>query len=260
MRLRGELCIGVATFLSFVAVLLVIFAHVGQINTSSVPRKISMLQVNVSGYGAALELATGDPSDGLYASNTSIPLGQASGLRESYAFGLYSYCGYVNSSLGSCSNSTTALQVQPYQVMLDDMNGRFTSLTRNFIPDLSFTNSHYTGQFTRAAYYLLLMGSIFAALAMITGIPKRTYTFLLSTMFAILGTGLLFIGCVIYTVVINKMKDVNRANVTNSETGVVTPLGITVSAGSSLWLFWASFVCLFLSITPYLVSCCTYRG
>lgn len=116
--------------------------------------------------------------------------------------------------------------------MLDDMNGRFTSLTRNFIPDLSFTNSHYTGQFTRAAYYLLLMGSIFAALAMITyvilammtlllilhvlinrGIPKRTYTFLLSTMFAILGTGLLFIGCVIYTVVINKMKDVNRANV-----------------------------------------------
>lgn len=43
------------------------------------------------------------------------------------------------------------------------------------------------------------------------GIPKRTYTYLLSTMFAILGSGLLFIGVVIWTVIVNKAKSINNA-------------------------------------------------
>ena len=88
-------------------------------------------------------------------------------------------------------------------------------------------------------------------------------------MFAILGSGLLFIGIVIWTVIVNKAKSINDARVSADAiqilTGVSnfgaqvttsaesTPLGITVSSGASLWLFWASFVCLFLSIMPYLV-------
>lgn len=88
-------------------------------------------------------------------------------------------------------------------------------------------------------------------------------------MFAILGSGLLFIGIVIWTVIVNKAKSINDAKVSADAihilTGVSnfvaqvttsaesTPLGITVSSGASLWLFWASFVCLFLSIMPYLV-------
>ncbi|KAL5518674.1 hypothetical protein ACEPAH_357 [Sanghuangporus vaninii] len=264
MRLRGELCIGTATFLSFVAVLLIIFAHVGQINTSSVPKGLSMINVNMSRYGDALASATGDPVDGLYANsstNATVPLAQGVGLRQMYKFGLYSYCAYIEGGAGVCSNTTAGHQLQPYDAVLADMPTRFPSLTRAFVPDsFTFTNSHYLGEFSKAAYYLLLLGSIFAGLAMITGIPKRTWTYSLSTLFAIFGTGLLFIGVVIWTVLVNKTKSINNAILTNSASGETTPLGITVDGGSSLWLFWASFVCLFLSIIPYLISCCTYRG
>ncbi|KAI5123705.1 hypothetical protein M0805_000301 [Coniferiporia weirii] len=259
MRLRGELCIGAATFLSFAAVILVIFAHVGQINTSTVPRGLAMMKVNVSGYGIALQTSTGDPVQGLYAPNASTSIGEGAGLRELYQFGLYSYCAYVDTVQGVCSNSSAAFPLEPYSVILADMPFRYSNLTQAFIPDgLTFTNSHYLSEFSRAAYYLLLLGSICAALAMIIGIPKRTYTYLFSTLLAILGTGLLFIGAVIWTVLVNKVQSINKATVVTSDS--TTPLGINVSAGASLWLFWASFVCLFLSIMPYLVSCCTYRG
>lgn len=117
----------------------------------------------------ALASATGDPVDDLYATNTSIPLTQGAGLRQLYKFGLYSYCAYVNNTEGNCSNHTTALQLQPYDIVLADMPTRYPSLTRAFVPDqYTFTNSHYLGEFSRAAYYLLLMGSICAALAMLT--------------------------------------------------------------------------------------------
>ncbi|THH11780.1 hypothetical protein EW145_g439 [Phellinidium pouzarii] len=240
----------------FVAVILVIFAHVGQINTTTVPRGLGMIKVNMSGYGIALQNSIGDPVQGLYATNASTSIGEGTGLRQIYQFGLYSYCAYIDKVQGSCSNSSAAFQLDPYEVVLADMFSNYSSLTKGFIPtNLTFTNSHYLSEFSNAAYYLLLLGSICAALAMIIGIPKKTYTYLLSTLFAILGTGLLFVGVVIWTVLVNKTESINRATVTTSGSdSEVTPLGIIVSAGASLWLFWASFVCLFLSIMPYLVS------
>lgn len=49
------------------------------------------------------------------------------------------------------------------------MSSRFESLTEGFVPtSLTFTNSHYLTEFSKAAYYLLLLGSICAALAMVT--------------------------------------------------------------------------------------------
>lgn len=46
-----------------------------------------------------------------------------------------------------------------------------------------------------------------------SGIPKRTLTYLISTLFAIFGTGLLFIGVVIWTVLIHKAETINKAQV-----------------------------------------------
>lgn len=86
-----------------------------------------------------------------------------------YKFGLYSYCAYIEDGEGACSNTSAAHRFQPYEAILADMPGRFPSLTRAFIPDdFTFTNSHYLGEFSKAAYYLLLLGSIFAGLAMFT--------------------------------------------------------------------------------------------
>ena len=95
-------------------------------------------------------------------------MGTHSGLRPLYNFGLYSYCSYIDSKDGQCSNSSVAFQLQPYSVVLADMPTNYSGLTQGFVPsDLTFTNSHYLGEFSRAAYYLLLMGSICAALAML---------------------------------------------------------------------------------------------
>ncbi|KLO19977.1 hypothetical protein SCHPADRAFT_898047 [Schizopora paradoxa] len=262
VRLRGEICIGMATFLSFTSVVLLIFAHVGQINTSTVPRGIAMMKVNMSNYGAALANAIGDPVQGLYTSNASAPTGQEAGLRQLYQFGLYSYCAYIDHSQGTCTNTSAAFQLQPFKAVLSDMPANYSGLTQGFVPDtLTLTNDHYLGEFSKAAYYLLLIGTICAFLAMVIGVPKRTLTYLISTLFAIFGTGLLFIGVVIWTVLIHKAETINKAQVSSSGAGAATlPLGIVVSVGSGLWLFWAAFVCLFLSVVPYLVSCCTYRG
>ena len=107
----------------------------------------------------ALAEATGDPVDGLYTTNATVPLAEGAGLRQLYKFGLYSYCAYLEDGEGTCSNRTTALQFQPYDVVLDDMSGRFSSLTRALVDDqLTFTNSRYLGEFSRAAYYLLQIG------------------------------------------------------------------------------------------------------
>ncbi len=46
-----------------------------------------------------------------------------------------------------------------------------------------------------------------------SGVPKRTVTYLISTLFAIFGTGLLFIGVVIWTVLVHKAESINKASV-----------------------------------------------
>ncbi|KAI0702416.1 actin cortical patch SUR7/pH-response regulator pali [Cytidiella melzeri] len=258
--LRGELCIGSATFLSLVSLLLLIFMHVGQINTSSVPRNVAMMKVNVTNYGTALAAATApDPVPGLYTGNSSLPLQQDAGLRNLYKFGLYSYCAYVNDTHGTCSNSTAGTRLQPYQAFVGDVPSNYTGLTNSFIPDTTFTNSSYLGDFSRGAYYLLLLGSIAVALALFTGLIKHALGFLLSTVFALLASVLLLIGVVIWTVIIKKTQDINGW-IVPLPNGTEVPLGITVSVGNGLLLAWAAFATIAASLIPYMISCCTYRG
>lgn len=92
------------------------------------------------------------------------------GLRTEYKFGLYSYCAYVNDTHGTCSNSTAGTRLQPFLAFLGDIPSNYTGLTNSFIPDTTFTNSSYLGDFSRGAYYLLLLGSIAVALALFTSV------------------------------------------------------------------------------------------
>lgn len=138
-----------------------------------------------------------------------------------------------------------------------------------------------------AAYYLLLIGSIFTFLAMIlwvaqpgsrscaqlpfSGIVKASLTFFFAAGSAVLGTLCLIVSAAIWTALIRKAQVLNnqarhvdpgdlaraparltpcRAQVTQS--GQV-PLGIHVEADTGLWLLWASAAAMFVSILPYLV-------
>ncbi|KAI0374477.1 hypothetical protein BV20DRAFT_1049270 [Pilatotrama ljubarskyi] len=249
--MRGEICIGSASVLSFVSFVLLVFMHVGQINTSTVPRGISMVNVNTSGYGQGLAAALGDPIFGLYTDNASAPLQAQQGIRDLYKYGLYSYCGYVNGSQGICSNTSAANRFEPFGNMVADMSMNYSGVTTALITQGTFIDSNYLGDFTNGAYYLIIIGSVCSALALFTGLLKHTVLFFLSTLFAVLGSLTLLIGATIWTVMIKKAESVNSFVVGPSAAPV--PLGITVSTGDALYLLWAAWACLLVSILPYMI-------
>jgi hypothetical protein len=257
--MRGEICVGSASFLSFVALLLLIFVHVGQINTSKVPRDIAMAKVNVSGYSQALGAAFNpDPINGLYTSNSSAPLGVQAGLRQLYEFGLYSHCAYVNKAAGICSNTTVANKFLPYDAITSDMATNYTQATDVFLKGTTFHNSSYLGTQSKAAYYLILLGSMCTALTLFSGVLKHTVAFLISSSLSVLGSFLLLVGAALWTVIVKKAEAVNSIAI--NQNGSSVPIGITVVVGPGLYLTWAAFACLTVSIVPYMLSCCTYRG
>ncbi|KDR85268.1 hypothetical protein GALMADRAFT_234029 [Galerina marginata CBS 339.88] len=256
--MRGELCIGFASVLSFASMLLLIFVNVGQINTSTIPRKIFMVRVNMSDYGAAVQAAISDvnPVLGLYTTNASAPLQAQKGLRQFYEFGLYSYCAYVDEKAGICGNHTIGQRYTPYDIITADMNLNYSIITAPIIPENTFRDSNYLGANSKGAYWLILLGTICAALAVLTGIAKNNFTFFVSAIFSAVGSLFLLVAAGLWTVMIKKTQAINIAvNPLNQQ-----PLRIIVTEGNGLFLTWAAFVCLFVSIVPYVVSCCTYRG
>jgi len=256
--MRGEVCVGSASFLAFASLLLLIFVHVSQINTSSVPRGISLVKVNVSDYGNALHNAIIDPIEGLYTTNSSAPLESGAGLRQFYLFGLYSYCGYVNDSAGTCSNHSIQNQFQPSNAITSDMLSNYTVLTNNILSQSGtpFADSSSLGRSSRAAYWMLLLGTICAALALLTGVAKNNFTFFVSTGFAIIGSIFILISASIWTAMIHKAQSINGVMI-----GIpAVPIGIEVTMGSALPMIWAAFATLTVSIAPYMISCCTFRG
>ncbi|KAG8980987.1 hypothetical protein FRC05_003886 [Tulasnella sp. 425] len=249
--MRGETCVAIATFFSFVSVILLIFAHVSQINTAAVPKKLHLVQVNVTNYGVALNAATGVTSPGLYTDNASVPLAHELGLRNIYSWGLYGYCAYINDTAGQCGNSTFANGFRPMDVLLSDTPEAYSIQTRTLVPNATaFKNSSYLAGLTKPAFWLIFVATLCAAGALFIGIVKNKWTFIISSFLSIVGTIFLLIGASIYTAAIDKAKTVNQAVVRGS-----VPLGIEVSAGSGLYLIWAAFVTLLLSTAPYTISC-----
>ena len=127
---------------------------------------------------AALEGTLLDPIAGLYSTNASAPLGDRNGLRSRYRFGLYSHCGYVNeSSHGSCSNHTAGRPYHPYEAMTADMRSNYSTLTANifqtFDGNIGFQDSKTLGNYTTAAYYLILLATICVALAFLLYVVRQ---------------------------------------------------------------------------------------
>jgi hypothetical protein len=211
----------------------------------------------------------GDPITGLYTTNASAPLGAEAGIRQEYKFGLYSYCGYLNNTAGTCTNTTMADRYLPYNALIADMSLNYSALTIFIINGTSSFESQSIGSHTRSATYLILIGTICAFLALvmcadmfilvsdgsvannysISGVFKHTLAFLASACLAILATVFLLIAASLWTSAINTSESVNGLilNTTN------IPLGIQVSSGSGLSLLWAAVGLLFASLIPYLI-------
>lgn len=253
--MRGEVCIGSASALSFVSLLLLIFAHVGQINTDTVPRGVSIATINMTGFYDGLRSAITDPTPNLFTNVSTAPLGQAAGLRNTYSWGFYKYCAYTDSHLGLCTNQTFGFPFQPYEAIVGDTPTRYQIQVRYVLPEEStFVHSGYLADYTRAGFWLVFLGTLSAGIAFLSGLYKSTMTFMMSTVFSMFGAGCLLIGASILTAVLNKAKSINNYTVING-----APLGIEMSIGPAIYLIWTAFVLLFISMGPYLISCSTYR-
>jgi hypothetical protein len=91
---------------------------------------------------------------------------------------------------------------------------------------------------------------LFSTILFDRGIAKNhNLTFLVSVLFSIGGSVLLLIGASLWTVMIKKSQAINTAvNPLNQ-----VKIGITVSEGNGLFILWAAFVCLFVSVIPYVL-------
>jgi hypothetical protein len=134
----------------------------------------SIRRYNSQALGAAFNP---DPIYGLYTSNASAPLGVQAGLRQLYEFGLYSHCAYVNRTVGICSNTTVASKFLPYDAITSDMSTNYTQATDSFLKGTTFHNSNYLGTQSKAAYYLILLGTICTALTLFSSVQFYSILF-----------------------------------------------------------------------------------
>lgn len=254
--MRGEFCIAGASIFSFVSVVLMVFTIIGQINPTTLPKGIYMAQVDVAAYGAGLQSATNTSVGGLYMTNATSPLGQATGLRQQYRWALLGSCAYVKTGDGLCNSTTFGNEFEPLAVILSDTPSKFKVQTNDIIPTEAsgFRNNTSNGTMSRAAFWTIFIGACAAAVALIVGVIPSRLTFLVSALASTIATLGLLIGAAIWTSLIAKDNFINKVHVSGGKS-----LGITLTAGPGLYMTWVAMAFSALSIAPYIISCCTYR-
>lgn len=249
MVFRG-LCVGLGEFLTFAAVVLCVFANIGQLTNNIVTRNIRYVSVDTSGLGDALS-RSGNAIGNLYASSQSSPVGQGNGIKNDYQWGLYSYCGGQESgSERACTQRQFGFEFLPVDAILSDAPQDARQEIQNFLPQGTFRDSGYLGDYSKPAMYLIFIGSCLAFIAWVSGLLSHRFAFLGAAFIALLSALALGVGAALLTAIYTKAKD----SVNNAQYGIV------VHYGNALWITWAAFVAVALSIVPYIISCCTGRS
>ncbi|CBQ67764.1 conserved hypothetical protein [Sporisorium reilianum SRZ2] len=249
MVFRG-LCVGLGEFLTFAAVVLCVFANIGQLTNNIVTRNLRFVSVDTSGLGDALS-RSGNSVNNLYAQSQSSPVGVGNGLKNDYQWGLYSYCGGEESgSSRACTERSFGFEFRPVAAILADAPQDARQQIQNFLPQSTFADSNYLGDYSKPAMYLIFIGSCLAFVAWVAGLLSHRFAFLGAAFIALLSALCLGVGAALLTAIYTKA----RASVNNAQYGIV------VHYGDALWITWAAFVAVALSIVPYIISCCTGRS
>ncbi|OWZ66583.1 hypothetical protein AYX15_02212 [Cryptococcus neoformans] len=252
--MRGEHCVAGATILSVISVILLIFAHIGQVSSGPLVKSIYMAEINVAAYGSGLQGATNASAGGLYDTSGTDLMGTFSGLRQYYRYGMYNACGYQKDGAGICNSSAFAYPMEPFGGIIGDVPRTFRLQTLNLVPSSTFRDDSYNHGMSKAGSGLIFVGSCAAALALIFGVIKLRLTFFIASICAGVGAFLLMLGAALWTAVIAKDAWVNNVRITHGYR-----LGIYVTAGPSIYLVWVAFALTSLSCLPYVIACCTYR-
>jgi len=239
-------CAGLGTFFTLAASVLAIFAHISQINSNIVPRHIRMTTVSTTGVGAA----TG-AGDAVYGSGDRSNNQPNTGLRPYYEWGLWGYCASqtTGGNRDYCSGTSWAYEFQPVPAVVYDVPANAQQTISNALGQGTFTSSDYLGRFTKAAFYLLIIGTILGGLALVIGFLAHRVAFLLAAVLAFLGFLLTIAGCIIWVVILSRVRSSINGNGS----------GVNVSYGNALWIYFASSGCLLFATLPYIFSCIAGR-
>ncbi|GAA5876697.1 hypothetical protein JCM1840_000764 [Sporobolomyces johnsonii] len=259
-------CAGFGILLTWASVILLIFGNIGQLNPTLFPRHLRIVEIDTSGLSDALAAAShtssGNFSDIYNSGSTAYYVKGVNesghdGLRKIYEWGLWSYCP-TNDGLGGdrsyCEDRTINPAFQPAKVLMEDIPTEYSNVLSEVLPDNVFTADGYLGNYTQAASYLIMVGSLATALAALISLFARRGAFLFAAFFSIIAFLGLAIGLIIYTVIFNRaIEAIGDATVQGVN------VGITLSYGNALWLLWAACALMLLSIPSTAISCCTAR-
>lgn len=251
--MRGEYCIAGASFFTFISVVMMVFALIGQVSSGTLVKNIYMIQVDMAAYGAGLSSATNTSVGGLYDTKADDKLGTKLGLRQTYRWNYLGACAYVTSGAGICNSTSFGHAFVPLATILSDTPAKFTNQTTDIIPTSTFKNNSYNKSLSRVAFWTAFIGACAALVAFIAGVIPNRITFLVAALATIISAIGLCIGAAIWTVLIDKNDFLNIVKVQGGKS-----LGIHVSAGPALYLTWVAFACSAVSVAPYVISAFTY--
>ena len=188
----------------------------GQLTGNKVSRNIRMFSV----------LPYNDVENGKgTTSNYDSPIGQKNGIRPLYAWGLYNYCGgSTDYEVLRCTSSKFGFTINIVRAVADDIPGSANNINLPAIENQpSITN------YTRAAFYLLFVGTILVGVAFLVSLLFHPAALSMAVILTFFGFALLVCGASIDTYFINQLK--------NHTLGIQSSM---IEFGNALWMFWAA--------------------
>lgn len=171
------------------------------------------------------------------------------GFSYDYYWGMYEVCGGDGvSGARRCGPSSFGHRYEPITVLQASQPAGID--VTQILPQGTFQDNMYLGNFTQAAFYLLFIGTCAAGVAFLVGILSHRFAFLFAALFSLLAAACIAVGAAIWTAIVYKVRDsVNNAN-----------LGITAGYGNLIWLSWAAFGASLVAFPFLVVSCCVGRN
>lgn len=255
-------CAGFGILLTTLSVVLLIISNVAQINGTLVPRQLALLTLNTEGFldalSAANDLGITNLTD-VYApasKETSTREGNHDGLRESYSWGLWSYCAGADDSVPDyCTPRAFGARFQPAATLLADLPEKYAQEYNATIPANIFTEDGYLGMFTHASSLLAFAGAVAVGLGWLTSMFAFRCMFVISALLQLVGALCLAVSAVVYTIIASKvidaLKDVKVQGVS---------IGLALVYGKALWILWAAAIASVLAVVPLSIACCLGRS
>lgn len=253
--MRGEHCIAGASLLTFIAVILLAFANIGQVSSAAVANSIYLVQVDMEGWvvvrdkcssqlwqrrqvggeeepGLAVPDAERAPRD-KQGPQADVPLRPVQWVFDGTA-AYPGACGYQKDNSGVCNATQFAYPFIPMAQLVADAPIApmdYKKITQTIIPEsaAAFKNNGWNSVLSRIGSALIFVGSMLTLVAFIAGLIKHRLSFFVASFSAGISAFLLLIGTAIWTSIIAKDAWLKIVQVEGK-----VKLGILVTAGPTL--------------------------